>query len=462
MKHSHEIDMTQGAILPKLLQYAMPILLMSVLQNLFNAADVVIVGKFASSKAMAAVGSTTSLIGFLVTLFSGVSKGTTLLCSRYFGQHDQQKLSCCLHTSILLGLILSVPVAFLGMVFSRSLLVMINIDPLVMDMAALYLSLYFLGIPADMVFDFSAAGVRATGNSRLPTVYLSIAGLANLVLNCVFVIGFGLDVDGVAYATVISKYLATFLLLRFMFRTEDSCKLSWKNLQLHKGYLLPVLKLGIPSGISGSLIGFSNMTLQSSINVFGYMTTAGDAAANSIINIAYSSFGAISNAVCCFSSQNIGGRKHQRIPQLIKRSMALCILLAACFSSAFYFFGEELLSLFVSADDPNRDAIIAQGMIKLMVVGVPIYFYGTFSAQAGVLSGFGRTFTAMMVSLIGICGFRVGWVEFVVPRLPHEVQYVYLCLPLGMLLTTVLYVITISSVYRKYSRQMEQEISVAL
>ncbi len=462
MKRSHEINMTEGSILPKLLQYSMPILLMSVLQNLFNAADVVIVGKFASSKAMAAVGSTTSLIGFLVSLFSGVSNGTNILCARYFGKRDPENLTRCLHTSVILGLMLSLPVAVLGILFSTPLLQMIKIDPLVLDMASLYLKLYFLGIPADMVFNFAAAGVRATGNSRLPTVYLSIAGLANLVLNCVFVIGFGLNVDGVAYATVISKYLAVFLLLWFMFHTQDSCRLSWKQLRLHRGYLLPLLKLGIPSGISGSLTSFANMTMQSSINIFGYMTTAGNAAANSIMNFAFSAFGAVSSAVGCFASQNVGAGKYQRIPQLLKRSMAACILMAACFSSAFYFFGEELLSLFVSANDPNRDAIIAQGMIKLMVVGVPIYFYGTYSAQAGVLGGFGRTFMSMMVSMIGIFGFRTSWVKFIVPLLPHEVKYVYLCLPLGMLLTTILYAVAIAIVYRKYSRQMKESISVSL
>jgi len=459
---SHEINMTEGSILPKLLQYSIPILLMRILQNLFNAADVVIVGKFASSQAMAAVGSTTALIGFLVALFASVADGTDILCARYFGKNDPDNLTRCLHTSVILGLLLSMPVAVLGILFSTNLLQMINIDPLVLDMASLYLKLYFLGIPADMVFDFSAAGVRATGNSRLPTVYLSIAGLANLALNCLFVIGFGMDVDGVAYATVLSKYLALFLLLRFMFRTQDSYRLSWRHMRIHKGYLLPLLKLGIPSGISGSLSSFANMTMQSSINIFGYMTTAGDAAANSIMNFAYSAFGAISSAVGCFASQNVGAGKYKRIPQLLKRSMAACILMAVCFSSAFYFFGEELLSLFISSTDPNRDAIIAQGMIKLMVVGVPIYFYGTYYAQANVLGSFGRTFMAMMISLIGTVGFRIGWVKFIVPLLPHEVKYVYLCLPLGMLLTTVLYAAAISIVYRKYTRQMEQPMAVSM
>lgn len=454
MKRSHEINMTEGAILPKLLQFSMPILLMSILQNLFNAADVVIVGKFASSKAMAAVGSTTSLIGFLVSLFSGVATGTNILCARYFGKGDSQKLSHCLHTSVVMSAVLSLPVAVLGIVFSRSLLLWVNIDPLVIDMATLYLRLYFLGITADMVFNFAAAGVRATGNSRLPTIYLTVAGLTNLVLNCVFVIGLGLDVDGVAYATVISKYLAMFLLLRFMFRTKDSCKLSWKQMRIHGGYVLPLLQLGIPSGISGSLTNFANMTMQSSINAFGYMTTAGNAAANSIMNFAYSSFGAVSSAVSCFTSQNVGAGKYKRVPQLLKRSMTLCVLLSACFSCAFYFFGVELLSLFVSANDPNRDAIIAQGMVKLMTVGVPIYCYGTFSAQSGVLGGFGRTFLSMLISITSVFGFRISWVKFVVPVLPHEVKYVYLCLPLGMLLSTIMYAIAIAVVYHKYTRQM--------
>lgn len=458
MKRSHEINMTEGAILPKLLQFSMPILLMSILQNLFNAADVVIVGKFSSSKAMAAVGSTTSLIGFLVSLFSGVASGTNILCARYFGKGDPKKLTACLHTSVLLAVLLSLPVAVLGIVFSRLLLRMVNIDPLVMDMAALYLQLYFLGITADMVFNFAAAGVRATGNSRLPTIYLTVAGLTNLALNCVFVIGFGMDVDGVAYATVFSKYLSMFLLLRFMFRTQDSCKLSWKQMRLHHGYVLPLLQLGIPAGISGSLNNFANMTMQSSINAFGYMTTAGNAAANSIMNFAYSSFGAVSSAVSCFTSQNVGAGKYKRVPQLLKRSMTLCVLLSACFSCAFYFFGVELLSLFVSANDPNRDAIIAQGMVKLMTVGVPIYCYGIFSAQSGVLGGFGRTFLSMLISITSVFGFRISWVKFVVPVLPHEVKYVYLCLPLGMLLSSVMYAIAIAVVYRKYSRQMSERL----
>lgn len=461
MKRTHEINMTEGAILPKLLQYSMPILFMSILQNLFNAADIVIVGKFVSSKAMAAVGSTTTLLGFLVSLFSGIATGNNILCARYFGKRDLTKLSQCLHTAILLGLFFSLPIAVFGIVFSVPLLRLINTDPLITDMAALYLRIYFLGVPADMVFNFAAAGVRATGNSRLPTVYLSIAGLTNLILNCVFVLVFGMDVDGVALATVISKYLAVFLLFRFMLRTTDSCRLELRKLKITKGFVPELLKLGIPAGINGSLTSFANMIMVGTINLFGYATTAGNSAANSIMSFVYSAFGAVSSAVGCFAGQNVGAGTHKRIPKLILRSMSLCIFFAFVFSSVFHFFGEELLSLFVSANDPERDLIISQGMLKLMYVGYPIYFYGLYSAQTGILGGFGRTFTAMLVSLFSIFCVRVAWCKFLFPFLPQQIQYVYLCLPVSMIFATILYGVAIFFVYRTYVRNLSQRLSAS-
>lgn len=454
MRRSHEINMTEGPILPKLIQFSLPILLMSILQNLFNTADVVIVGKFSGSDAMAAVGSTTSLVNFLVGFCFGLSIGTNILIARYYGQNNPAALSRCLHTALTLSALLSLPLAALGIALSTPLLRLINTDPEILDLAALYLRLYFLSIPADMVFQFGASALRGTGNSRLPTVYLSVAGGTNLLLNCLFVIVFGMDVDGVALATVLSKYLALFLLLRYLHRSSTVCQIRFRQLRLCREDLLPLLRLGIPSGISRTTASLSNILMQGAINSFGYLATAGNTAAVSVMAFANDALNSVSSAVTCFTSQNVGAGAYKRIPRLIVRSVSLCMGLCLCFSCAFYFFGEELLSLFVSSSDPDRDAIIANGMTRLIWVGLPIYLTGIYCALHGIPGGFGKSSVSMMISLGGNVIPRILWVSFVFPRC-GTLPSIYLCYPVCVLLIDLAYVFAVTRILKPHLTKKE-------
>ena len=274
MKRSHEIDMTSGPLLKKLLLFVLPLMASGVLQLLFNAADVIVVGKFAGSLALAAVGSTGSLVNLIVNLFIGTATASNVLVSRYYGSRDQKSLSRCVHCSMGLSLILGTVVCLLGFFLSGTILQWMDTDPQVLPLAALYLKIYFLGAPATMIYNFGAAILRAVGDTERPLRFLIISGVVNVVLNLITVVGLHMDVAGVAIATVVSQYVSAFLVVRCLIHTDGIYRLVIKNIRLYGDMVLQLLQIGIPAGLNSSMFSIANVLIQSSINSFGAVTMA--------------------------------------------------------------------------------------------------------------------------------------------------------------------------------------------
>ena len=354
MAKSYEIDMTEGPILKKVITFALPLMFSGILQLLFNAADIIVVGKFAGSLALAAVGSTTSLISLLVNIFIGISTGANVLAANYFGSKNTKDLSRCVHTAIALSGVLGVFVCILGIALSTPMLYMMNTDPDVLPLSALYLKIYFLGIPATVIYNFSAAILRAIGDTDRPLRYLLISGIVNVVLNLITVIGLHMSVAGVAIATAASQYVAALLVLLCLMRSEGAYQLIPKKLHFHPDMLGLILKLGIPAGLQSSLFSVANVMIQSSVNSFGAAVMAGNSAAANLEGFVYTAMNSLYHATLCFVGQNMGAKRFDRLKKVLLTCMFLVTVVGAILATSVYLFGPQLLSLYISNNDPHR------------------------------------------------------------------------------------------------------------
>ena len=362
-KSSYEMDMCSGAILPKLLQFALPLMLSSVLQLLFNAADIVVVGRFAGDNSLAAVGSTTSLINLLVNFFIGLSVGANILTARFYGANDYERLHQTVHTSMLLSLISGIFLAIVGFFFSGTLLVWMQSPASVRDLASLYLRIYFWGMPATLIYNFGAALLRAAGDTRRPLYYLFLAGILNVVLNLILVIVFHMDVAGVAIATVFSQCVSAFLVVRCLLHETGGVHLVLNHLRIWPERLKDILQVGLPAGLQSVLFSLSNVVIQSSINSFGEVVVAGSAAAANIEGFVYVAMNSFYQANISFTSQNLGAGRYDRIRPILLRSMCCVTIIGLFISLSAVFLGPQLLGIY--SDNP---AVITAGMDRLSIV----------------------------------------------------------------------------------------------
>ena len=316
MKKSYEIDMCNGPLLGKLLLFTLPLMLSGILQLLFNAADIVVVGKFSGSQALAAVGSTGALINLFVNVFIGFSIGTNVLVAQYFGAKDEKNVQETIHTSVLLGMIGGVFLIALGILFAKPMLVWMGTPDDVLSQAVLYINIYFIGMPAMLVYNFGAAILRAIGDTRRPLYYLLIAGVINVILNMIFVIVLHMGVAGVATATVVSQAISAVLIVRCLMQTEGMYHLDLHKLHIHKGKLVGIIRIGLPAGLQGAVFSISNVLIQSSINSFGSIAMAGSTAAGNIEGFVYTAMNSVYQTALSFVSQNVGGGRQDRIPKI--------------------------------------------------------------------------------------------------------------------------------------------------
>ena len=454
MARSHEIDMTDGPILSKVIKFALPLMFSGILQLLFNAADIIVVGKFAGSLALAAVGSNSSLISLLVNVFIGISTGANVLAAKYFGSRSNQNLSQCVHTAVALSGVLGVLVCIIGFFCSTPLLHMMNTDPEVLPLASLYLKIYFLGVPATVVYNFCAAILRAIGDTDRPLQYLLVSGVVNVVLNLITVVGFHMSVAGVAIATAVSQYVAAILVVLCLIKSEGAYRLYPKKLRFHKDMLLQTLKLGIPAGLQSSLFSLANVLIQSSVNSFGAAVMAGNSAAANLEGFVYTAMNSLYHAALCFVGQNVGAKKYRRIPRIIVCCVLLVSAVGAVLSAIMYFFGPQLLSLYVSKNDPNRNAVLEYGMIRIMIVCVPYLLCGLMEVGCGALRGLGKAWTPLIVSTLGACGFRIVWISTVFISY-KTLQCLYLAWPISWILTLLVHYTLFFFFYRKTIRSSQ-------
>ncbi|MDD3221284.1 MAG: MATE family efflux transporter [Clostridia bacterium] len=433
----YEMDMCSGPILRKMLIFTLPLVCSSILQLLFNAADIVVVGRFAGDHSLAAVGSNGALINLLTNLFIGLSVGANVLTGLCYGAKKEKDLSETVHTAMLLSVFSGIFLAIGGFFSARLILTWMQAPPEVLDLATLYLKIYFLGMPATMIYNFGSAILRAVGDTKRPLFYLSGAGVINVVLNLIFVIQFKMDVAGVATATVISECISAALVVRCLMREEGAMKLMPRKLRIHKDKLLRILRIGIPAGVQGMIFSLANVMIQSSINLFGATVVAGNSAAANIEGFVYVAMNAFHQATLSFTSQNMGAGQYKRINRILFSGQVCVLIVGLVLGNACVLFGNQLLSVYSSSAE-----VIGAGMNRLRVIASTYALCGMMDVMVGSLRGIGYSVLPMIVSLIGACGLRLVWLAtiFQIPEF-HTVQTIYISYPISWVITLAAHII---------------------
>ncbi len=433
---SYSMDLCEGSIMNKLFLFAMPLIASGILQLLFNAADVVVVGQFAGDNSLAAVGSNGSIINLLVNVFMGLSVGANVLVARFFAGKQEEELRKTVHTAITVSVLSGIFLAIVGVVAAKQLLTWMQSPPEVIDLATLYLRIYFLGMPANLLYNFGAAILRGIGDTKRPLYYLTFAGVVNVVLNLIFVVVFHMDVAGVALATVASQCISAVLVLNCLMKEED-VRLEKQYLGIDKAILLKIIQIGLPAGIQGSLFSLSNVIIQSSVNSFGATIVAGNSAAQNVEGFAYIAMNAFSQATVAFVSQNVGAGKYERINRIVVTTMLSVLVIGLVFGNTLYIFGRPILGLF-----SDNAQVIEAGMIRLAIICAPYALCGLMDCIVGVLRGLGYSVMPMIVSLLGACAFRMAWifVFFQIDKF-HVIETVYFAYPISWTLTLAVHMI---------------------
>ena len=446
---SYTIDMCEGSILNKLLLFSLPLIASSVLQLFFNAADVIVVGKFAGDHALAAVGSNGSIINLLTNVFMGLSVGANVLVARYFAAKQEKELRKTVHTAMTVSVLCGVFLVVAGAMAAKQVLILMQSPAEVIDLATLYLRIYFLGMPATMAYNFGAAILRGVGDTKRPLYYLSLAGVVNVVLNLVFVIIFKMSVAGVALATIISQYISAVLVIKCLMKEESGIRLERRYLGIDKDILLRILQIGLPAGVQGSLFSLSNVVIQSSVNSFGATIVAGNSAAQNIEGFVYVAMNAFSQAVVAFVSQNLGAGKFERINKVVITAQCCVCVVGLILGNGAYFLGELLLHLY-----SDSDVVIAAGLKRLSIIAAPYALCGMMDSMVGALRGLGYSVMPMIVSLLGACAFRMAWI-FVFFQIEqfHTIDTVYFAYPISWALTLSVHVICFLIVRRQMKKK---------
>ena len=449
--NKYEIDMCNGSIMDKLISFALPLMLSGILQLMFNAVDIVVVGRFSGSQSLAAVGSTTALINVFTNLFIGISLGTNVLAARFYGAGKTKEMSETVHTSIALALISGVAMAVIGLIFSRWSLEVMGTPEDVIAQATLYMQIYFLGMPMNMLYNFCAAILRAAGDTRSPLIYLSLAGVINVVLNLVFVIALNMNVAGVALATVISQGISAVLVTLALQRRQDSCRLELGKMRFYGAQLKKMLVIGLPAGIQSSLFSISNVLIQSSVNSFGDVFVSGNAASANLEGFVYASQNAFHQTALNYIGQNVGARQYDRIKKILWICLGCVCATGILLGAAMYAMGPVLLSFYIT----DSQQAISYGLLRLAMICLPYFLCGMMDVSTGALRGLGASFVPMLISILGVCAFRVFWI-FTIFQIPgfHTPQCLFLSYPISWTVTFACQLSAFLYQYRKQTRQL--------
>ena len=442
-KNKYEIDMCNGTIMDKLISFALPLMVSSILQLLFNAVDIIVVGRFTGSQALAAVGSTTALINMFVNLFIGVSLGANVLSARFYAAGKEREMSETVHTAMTFALISGIVMVFVGLFCTRGALELMDTPADVIDQAALYMKIYFCSMPFFMLYNYGAAVLRAVGDTKRPLLFLIISGAINAVLNLFLVIAFSMGVAGVAIATVISQVISCVLVLWCLFTTDSCYRLQISKLGIKGEYLLQIFQVGVPAGIQSVVINFSNVLLQSSVNSFGSIAMAGYTAANNIFGFLFVSVNSITQACMSFTSQNYGVGKYKRMDKVLIDCLILSVIVGGVLGCGAYFCGSPILSIYT--EDPE---VIKAGLEILSITTVPYFLCGIMDLFPGALRGMGSSTVPMILSVIGTVGTRILWIFGIFPD--HRTLYVlFISYPGSWIITIIMQVICYYFVRKK-------------
>ena len=445
----YEMDMTTGSLLPKVLAFSGPLILTGILQLLYNAADIVVVGRFAGPQALAAVGSTGALINLLVNVFMGLSVGASVVVARAYGAGDNASVSTGVHTAITVAGVAGVLVGVLGFVASHPLLKWMGSPDDVLDMATLYMKIFFVGMPANMLYNFGAAILRAVGDTRRPLYYLTVSGILNVLLNLLLVIVFHMGVAGVAIATVASQVMSMALVMICLIRSDGPIHLDLRKLRIHLSQLVEIVRVGLPAGLQGSLFSISNVLIQSSVNSFGSLVMAGNSAGSNLEGFVYTSMNAIHQADLTFASQNLGAGQFKRVRRVMWVCLGTVTAIGLGMGLVFLAFGNQLVSIYNS--DPE---VIHYGMTRLKII-LPTYFLcGLMDVMVGQLRGVGYSILPMMISLTGACLLRVVWIYTFFAANP-TLEVLYISYPISWLITFATHFVCYMIWGRKRLKRME-------
>ena len=423
MSRTRTIDMTRGPLFHNIISYTIPIMLTGFLQLLFNAADLIIVGQFCGSISVAAVGATGAITNLIVNLFIGLSVGSGVAVAQSLGAEDYKKVHRAIHTAIPTALVGGVILTIVGVSCSETFLRWMDTPENVLPLSALYMKIYFAGIIFMMLYNFCAAILRASGDTKSPLIFLTIAGVINVILNVIFVTVFDLNVAGVALATTISQAVSAILVVLALVNRNDACKLYFSKLRFYKDELLQIIKIGLPAGIQGSLFSISNVVIQSSINSFGEIVMSGNAAALNIEGFMFVCLNAFHQTVLNFTGQNIGANQYKRAKKVFLLCMSSVFVIGLVVSISVYLAGPHLLKIYL----PDSVEAINYGMIRLKCLCLAYCILGMMDVSGGGLRGMGISFAPMVISVLGVCGIRIGWIYtiFQIPEF-HTPEYLYM------------------------------------
>jgi len=429
------VDMLNGPLLRPMITYTIPIMLSGLLQLMFNAADVAVVGRFAGSDALAAVGSNGALTSLIVNLFIGLSVGANVVAARACGAQDYKKLSQTVHTSMLTALVCGVGLTAVGTVFAPRFLAWMGSPEEIIGLATVYLRIYFCGMIPSMVYNFGAAILRSVGDTRRPLIYLTISGVANVVLNLVFVVAFNMSVAGVALATVISQCISAVLVVVCLMRSEGAIRFQPKLMRIHKDEFKDILRIGLPAGVQSMAFSISNVMIQSTINSFGTDAVAGNAAGGNLDCFVQMMMNSFYQSCISFVGQNYGAKKYHRIWKILGTALMCVLVVGTVGGFCVWYFGDTLLRIYTTSD-----AVIKAGLVRLMWVGLPYVFCGLNDSVVGALRGMGYSLSSMIMSLVGICGVRLLWI-FTFCRIEpwsRSISTVYVSYPVSWIVTLLM------------------------
>lgn len=449
-KNKYEIDMCNGSLMDKLISFSLPLMLSGILQLLFNAVDIIVVGRFTGRHALAAVGSTTALINMFVNLFIGISLGANVLAARFFAAKKEREMSETVHTAIAFALVSGIVMAFVGVFFAKTALELMGTPDDVIRLSALYMRLYFCGMPFFMLYNYGAAILRAIGDTKRPLLFLIVAGIANVALNLILVVVFHLGVAGVAIGTILSQLISSVLVFRCLCKAEASYRLHFSKLSIKGVYMKQIFKVGIPAGIQSTVINFSNVLLQSSVNSFGSIAMAGYTAANNIFGFLYTSANSITQACMSFTSQNYGVGKWKRIDRVVVDCMALTVVIMLALGGGAYVFGHQLLGIYTSDAE-----VISCGMEILLYTTVTYFLCGLMDLFPGAMRGMGYSLAPMIISIIGTVGLRIVWIFWVFPN-NRSLDVLFISYPASWIFTILMQVICFWFVRKKTFKKLRQ------
>ena len=426
----YELDMCSGTIANKILIFSLPLMLSGMLQLLFNAADIVVVGRFCGKESLAAVGSNTSLINLFINLFVGLSVGANVVVAQDLGAGREKEANRAVHSTILIAIISGVFLLVMGQLLSRQMLEWMDSPDTVIDLAALYLKVYFLGMPATMVYNFGAAMLRAKGDTQRPLYYLTLAGVINVVLNFIFVVFLHWDVAGVAAATSISQYVSAALVLRCLRKETGVLHLEWKQLGFDRQVFVRIVKVGLPAGLQGVVFSLANVVIQSGVNSFGDVMVAGASAAASVEGFVYVAMNSFYQAAITFTGQNYGAGKCDRVDKIALYCTAFAVGSGLILGNLVYFAGPQLISIY----SPGDLEVVEAGMIRMGIIARTYALCGVMEAMVGVLRGLGHSIGPMVVSLFGSCVLRLIWMVTVFPAVATP-GILFLAFPVTWIIT---------------------------